>query len=191
MPRLAVLLLAAGLLVLAACDGGDSAPAAPTAARPVPSPTGMPPFEGTRGPVAKQVPSPRIAFLTDVRTGRHDEGFDRVTFQFDGGSTGYRIEYVQSPITEDPSDLPVNIEGNAFLRVVFFSATGVDISGPTPRFTCCASDITTGLPSLADLKQTGDFEATLSWVLGLSEEVNFRVEEFQNPYRIYIDVLHP
>jgi hypothetical protein len=141
--------------------------------------------------VEKDVPSRQTAFLHDVRTGQHDDGFDRVTFEFEGGSTSYRVEYVQPPITEDPSDRPVDVEGNAFLKVVFFSATGVDLSGPTPRLSCCASEFTTGLPSLLDLRQTGDFEATLSWVLGLSEEVDFRVTELKGPYRIAIDVAHP
>ncbi len=177
------LLMAAALIVFGACNGGDSAPASP-------SPTGAPPFEGSRGPVEKEVPDPEIAFLADVRTAQQG-GFDRVTFEFEDGSTGYRIEYVQPPITEDPSGRPIDIEGSALLRVVFFSATGVDLSGETPRVTCCASEVTTGLPSLIDLQQTGDFEATLSWVLGLREEVDFRVSELEDPYRIVIDVAHP
>ena len=203
---LPALLVGVGLIALSACDGGDGA-TTPTATAPAgatagptsppeptdtpPSPTSAPAFEGTRGPLQKDVLYPEIALLTDVRTGRHDEGFDRVVFEFAGGSTSYIVEYVQPPITEDPSDLPVEIEGNAFLRVVFLSATAVDLSGATVRITCCASEITTGFPSLADLKNAGDFEATMLWVLGLREEVNFRVIELQNPYRIAIDVLHP
>ncbi len=199
------------IVVLAACNGGDSGPATPTTfeIRPPPGPTvldpiGAPPgatdvpatstppaFDGTRGLAELQVPDSEVAYLSDVRTGRHDEGFDRVTFEFEGGATGYRIEYVDPPITEDPSDLPVEIDGNAFLRVVFFSASAVDLSTDTPRVTCCVSVIMTGFPSLVDLKATGDFEATLSYVLGLSEEVDFRVGTLQNPYRIYIDVAHP
>ena len=199
------------IVVLTACSGGDSAPAIPTTfeIRPPPGPTvldpiGVPPaatdtvatatpgdFGGTRGLTELQLLDPEVAYLSDVRTGLHDEGFDRVTFEFEGGATGYRIEYVDPPITEDPSDLPVEIDGNAFLRVVFFSASAVDLSTDTPRVTCCVSVIMTGFPSLVDLKATGDFEATLSYVLGLSEEVDFRVGTLQNPYRIYIDVAHP
>lgn len=196
------------LAVLAACSG-DGATPSPTETDvsfepTVIDPIGAPPsatdtvatstpvaFDGTRGPEELQVPDPEVAYLSDVRTGRHDEGFDRVTFEFEGGATGYRIEYVDPPIIEDPSDLPVDIDGNAFLRVVFFSASAVDLSTDTPRVTCCVSVIMTGLPSLVDLKKTGDFEATLLYVLGLSEEVDFRVGTLQNPYRIYIDVAHP
>ncbi len=196
------------LTVLAACNGDGSTPTTPTsdAIQPPPGPTVLeststppdsvatstpPAFQGSRGPEELQVLDPEVAYLSDVRTGRHDEGFDRVTFEFEGGTTGYRIEYVGPPITEDPSDLPVAIGGNAFLRVVFFTASAVDLSTDTPRVTCCVSVIMTGFPSLVDLKETGDFEATLLYVLGLSEEVDFRVGTLQNPYRIYIDVAHP
>ena len=205
------LFVLAAIVAFAACSGGDSTPAIPTTSeiRPPPGPTvldpiGGPPvatdvaatatpgdFEGTRGSEELRPLDPELAYLSDVRTGRHDEGFDRVTFEFEGGATGYRIEYVDPPIMEDPSDLPVAIDGNAFLRVVFFSASAVDLSTDTPRVTCCVSVIMTGFPSLVDLKETGDFEATLSYVLGLSEEVDFRVGTLQNPYRIYIDVAHP
>lgn len=148
-------------------------------------------FQGSREFEYLRMLYPELAYLSDVRTGRHDEGFDRVTFEFEGGATGYLIEYVAPPITEDPSDLPVDIDGNAFLSVVFFSASAVDLSTDTPRVTCCVSLIMTGFPSLVDLKETGDFEATLSYVLGLSEEVDFRVGMLREPYRIYIDVAHP
>ena len=186
------------IVALAACNGGGSAPATPTSDAIQPPPgatvlesTSIAPFEGTRGPEELQALYPEVAYLSDVRTGRHDEGFDRVTFEFEGGATGYRIEYVDPPITEDPSGLPVDIDGSTFLRVVFFSASAVDLSTETPRITCCVSLIMTGLPALVDLKKMGDFEATLSYVLGLSEEVDFRVGTLQNPYRIYIDVAHP
>ena len=64
MPRFTLLLLTAGMLLFAACDGngGDGAAA----------------FEGGRGPV--EVPggvAPPVLELVDVRSGRH-EGFDRV-----------------------------------------------------------------------------------------------------------------
>ena len=31
----------------------------------------------------------------------------------------------------------------------------------------------------------------MTWVFGLSEEVDFGVSELQDPYRIVIDVAHP
>ncbi len=149
--RFAIVAIVA-LTVLAACNGDGSTSATPTsdAIQPPPGPTvleptNIAPFEGTRGPEELQALYPEVAYLSDVRTGRHDEGFDRVTFEFEGGATGYRIEYVDPPITEDPSDLPVDIDGNAFLRVVFFSASAVDLSTETPRITCLIPGMAAGL----------------------------------------------
>jgi len=207
-PAPAVLALSA-LLFLAACDEEEGAPATPTATAaataavtpaisptapaatetPEPVPTGA--FEGTRGPVEGCPGGTIVAFLTDVRTGRHDEGFDRVVFEFSDGIPCYRIEYVRPPILADPSGLEVEMDGAAFLQVRMESATAVDLSGATPRVTCCRSTITTGFPSLVDLEKIGDFEAVLLYVLGLSEEADFRVFELEDPGRIVIDVQHP
>src|SRR3990170_3050867 len=180
----AILALSA-LLFLAACDdeeGATSTPTATTAATaalsptapaiatetPEPIPTGV--FEGGREPVEAPASASGVAFLVDLRTGRHDEGFDRVVFEFEGsGLPGYRIEYVAPPIVADPSGLEVDIDGTAFLQVTMQQASGVDLSGATPRVTCCRSEVTTGFPSLVDLKQTGDFEAVLTYALGLSQ----------------------
>ncbi len=182
----AVLFVGIGLTVLAACgDGGPTAPAAvPTSHLPVATP------EFGRQPIEEDGTGQSLALLVDVHTARQD-GFDRVVFEFEDTLPGYRVRYVDPPITEDASDLPVEIQGNAFLRVVLFSATSVDLSGATPRQTCCRNEITTGLPALVDLQDAGDFEAVLTHVLGLSEEVDFRVFELGNPFRLVIDVAHP
>ena len=153
-------------------------------------PTVPPQFEGTRGPIGEERAGQPIVHLVDVRTGRHD-GFDRVVFEFDNALPGYQMEYVEPPITEDASDLPVDIQGNAFLQIVFYPARGVDLSGDTPRQTCCRSEITTGFAVLIDLQDTGDFEAVLTYVMGLSEEVDFRVLMLQDPFRIVVDAAHP
>ena len=187
-PATTALLMTAAALVLAACNGGGAS--GPDQPSPTDAPSSTTPFQGSRGPIEVRPESPETAFLTDVRTAEQD-GFDRVVFEFEGGSTGYLIEYVEPPIKEDPSDLPIDIAGNAFLRVVFLSGTGVDLMGEEVRITCCSSEFATGLPSLVDLQNAGDFEATMTWVFGLSEEVDFGVSELQDPYRIVIDVAHP
>ncbi len=189
-PAATALLMTAAAMVLAACNGDDGGASGPAQPSPTDAPTLTTPFQGNREPIEVRPESPETAFLTDVRTAEQ-EGFDRVVFEFEGGNTGYLIEYVEPPIREDPSDQPVDIEGNAFLRVVFLSGTAVDLMGEEVRITCCASEFATGLPSLVDLQNTGDFEATMTWVFGLSEEVDFSVSELQDPYRIVIDVAHP
>ncbi len=203
------LLAASVLLVGAGC--GEGAPATPTAApgetreaTPAASltPTATPPaaltatpilapFEGTRGPVEAEatVPVPPGALLVDVSTGLQ-EGFDRIVFEFEEGLPGYRIQYVEPPIRGEFSGLPVEIAGNAFLRVSFRSAAGVDPLTGEPTYEG-PFEIPTGLPSLLEAEGTGDFEAVLTWVLGLAEEVDFRVLELEDPFRVAIDVAQP
>ena len=198
-PPYMALLAASVLLVGAGC--GEGAPATPTAA-PGESPEATPaaaltaapilaPFEGTRGPVEEgaTVSVPPGALLVDISTGLH-EGFDRIVFEFEEGLPGYRIQYVEPPIRGEFSGLPVEIAGNAFLRVSFRSAAGFDPLTGEPTYHG-PLEIATGLPSLLEAEGTGDFEGVLTWVLGLAEEVDFRVLELEDPFRVAIDVAQP
>lgn len=201
---LLALLAASALLVAAACGGGaptaatpttppDETPEATPADRATPAETATPsptpvPFDGTRGPVEVEG-TPPTALLVDVRTGLQ-EGFDRIVFEFEEGLPGYRIEYVEPPIEADPSGLPVEIAGSAFLKVTLRSAAGFDPSTGDPTYDG-PSEIAPGLPSLLEAERTGDFEAVLTWVLGLTEEVDFRVSALEDPFRVVIDVAHP
>ncbi len=150
--------------------------------------TPTPAFQGTREPAVRPG-SPPVAQLVDVRTGLHD-GFDRTVFEFQVGLPGYRIEYVKPPIEADASGLPVEIEGTAFIRVRFEPAAGYDPSTDDVSYSG-PLEITSDLPALVELERTGDFESQLTWVLGLSELVDFRVTELQAPFRVAIDVKHP
>ena len=204
LPAIGVFIAVVFAFLFVACDDGDEeAPAAtptatgeaatatsPAATPPTPgtTPTPTPPFQGTRGPVEKAgAVAPPVPLLMHVRTGEH-EGYDRITFEFEGERPGYRVEYVQPPITQDPSDLPVEIAGNAFLQIRLESAAAHNDSGEQ---TVDVRELTPGLLSLLEAEQIGDFEGVVTWVLGLSEEVNFRVGELSNATRIYVDVLHP
>lgn len=134
-------------------------------------------------------PVPPGALLVQVRYGRH-ENFDRIVFQFENGLPGYRIEYVQPPIVGDFSGLPVDIAGGAFLRARFSVAAAHD-PDTGDRTYLGPLELGTGLPSLLEAEVTGDFEGALTWVLGLSEEADFRVFALAEPFRIVIDVAHP
>jgi hypothetical protein len=132
--------------------------------------------------------APSVAVLVDVRAGRH-EGFDRIVFEFEDALPGYRIEYVEAPIAHCASGLPVEITGQAFLKAGFSPAAAHDVS--TGDSTFDPSELAPALPTLVEAERTCDFEGVLSWVLGLSEEVDLRVLELEDPYRVVIDVGHP
>ena len=195
------LLSAVALLTAAACGEEAAAPATPgeeTAT--APSPTAAPPtataaatpFQGTREPVEAPA-SPGLplggALLVDVRAARH-EGFDRIVFEFQGGLPGYRVEYQAPPILGDASGEPVEIAGNAFLRIRFEPAAAHDPNTGDPTYSG-PRELSPGLPSLVEAQETGDFEAVLTWVLGLNQETDFLVHPLGDPFRIAIDVSHP
>jgi len=148
------------------------------------APTAVP-FQGSREPVNVPArPAPFTPKLVDVRTGRH-LGFDRVVFEFVGAVPGYRVEYVQPPILGDASGLPVDIASTVLLRVRFFPAAAHDDSG---QATFGMRELSPGFSTLLEVKQAGDFEGVLTWVLGLSRGQDFAVYELTNPFRIVIDV---
>ncbi len=205
-PVLLAVLASVALIAAAACDEEAAPPASPTEETPVAeSPTAAPttpaattapeptaPFQGSRAPAEGEASSGLPlggAILVDVRFARH-EGFDRIVFEFQGGRPGYLIQYVDPPIIADPSGLPVDIAGSAFLSVRFKPAAAHDPDTGTPTYTG-PLEIAAGLPSLLEAERTGDFEAVLSWALGLSQEVDFRVYPLQDPFRVAIDVAHP
>jgi hypothetical protein len=152
------------------------------------SPTGQPFGGSTDLVVVLHEPAGGQAILRDVRIAEQ-EGFDRIVFEFEGGVPGYRIEYVEPPIIKDPSGMEVQIAGDAFLAIRMEPAVAHDPNTGAPTFE--PQELTPALPAIIEAEQTGDFEAVLTWVLGLSGELPFRVDEFNSPDRLTIDVRHP
>jgi hypothetical protein len=134
--------------------------------------------------------------LTDVRVGAHN-GFDRIVFEFQeptpnpggkGGVPSYEIRQAKPPFAEDPSGLPLDVEGDAYVRLVIHGATGADLDG-NPTYTG-PSTLTPGFGTLAQVVEGGDFEATLTWVLGLSRATCWQVQELHDPDRLVVDFHH-
>jgi hypothetical protein len=137
--------------------------------------------EGVNGPGL-------TALLVDVRTGRHD-GYERVVFEFLGDRVpGYAVQYVDPPFTADPSDLPVAVDGDAFLRVRMAWASGYDLTGDLGQVYTGPDRIDVNAPVVQELVLLGDFEAVLSWVIGVDAEHPFRVTVLDEPARIVIDI---
>lgn len=133
------------------------------------------------------------AQLGDVRIGPRGSGpsgYDRIVFQFDGaGTPEVDIREGQPPFTEDPSGLPLEVAGEAWLLITFHGGTAVTpdgeqtYNGPT--------EFALGFPQIVEMKQAGDFEAVSDWVVGLRGTACHRVEIREAPTRLLIDVQHP
>lgn len=124
--------------------------------------------------------------LKAIRAASH-VGFDRVVFEFDGPLPSQHDVSFVPEILGDASGLPVPIVGRALLSVSFSSATGHDDNGNI--FT--AERTTMGLPNVIQVVRSGDFEAVLSFGIGLAKRTQFSVFTLPNPSRVVIDITVP
>jgi hypothetical protein len=121
--------------------------------------------------------------LVDVRAGRHP-GFDRVVVEFRGAVPEHHVRYVDQ-LVEDGSGNPVSVAGNADLELVFqganaHKADGTPSVGPR-RFS-------PGLTAVKEVAQIGDFEAVVSYGIGLDRRRPLTVSTLSGPSRLVIDV---
>jgi hypothetical protein len=192
-------LVTATLLSVSSGCGGSDKSSTPTGANSLPSPTptvttgtdGIDPLEGAgTTPVEGSATGSETALLERVALGRH-EGYDRVVFQFRSTLPGYKVEYVQPPLKEDGSGNPVKINGNAFVVVRMEPASGFDLNTGEGVMTYKGprrlAGSTAGTSVVQELVRTGDFEAVLTWAVGVSDEVDFRVRTATSPPRLIID----
>ena len=195
--RLVPLVAAVALVAaLGGCGGSDSASetaTAPPAATTTTTATtdGIDPLEGAgTDPVTGAPTGDETALLEEVTLGRH-EGFDRVVFRFRSTLPGYRVEYVEPPLTEDGSGAPVKIAGSHFAQVRMEPASGFDLSVPEGEMVYVGpkrlSGADAGTSVLQEVVRTGDFEAVLTWAVGLGDRVDFRVSTLESPPRLVVD----
>jgi hypothetical protein len=102
---------------------------------------------------------------------------------------GYTIGYRSLPMREDASGADIPLPGaNAAVRITLTSAVAdwdfnnYDYQGP--------STIAADTSAVTEAKMAGDFEAVLTWVVGLRSETPFRVSVLDGPPRLVIDFQH-
>ena len=145
------------------------------------------PGEWTAGVVDTRRAAMRPATLRAVRTGRH-AGFDRVVFEFEGGAVpGYHLEYVDRPVTKCGSGDATQVAGQGWLEVRITPANAHTEAG---RPTVTDRERRVSLGVLRELELTCDFEADVTWVLGVASPNRYRVQELSSPARLVVDVRH-
>lgn len=187
MRRIAVVLLAG---LLAAC-GADDEPTIEAPASTVAPSTSAGASGGGGATTATSVAATAgdTALLTAVRVARHD-GADRVVFEFRGdGTPGASVRYLEGPVIEDGSGDEVEVGGEATLEVRLEPASGVDLgSDGGPTYTGPDRFRPSGTAGIVELVRTGDFEAVLTWAVGLEARVPFRVTTLSDPPRVVVDL---
>ncbi len=137
-----------------------------------------------------------IAHVADVRVGTHpgigtDPGYDRIVFEFiEDGTPAFRVEPASPPFVQDPSGLPMTVNGSDFMQVILNGGTKVaddgslTYTGPT--------EFEPGFTQLVHLIERGDFEAVNNWYVGMADWPNGCLRAFllSDPSRIVIDLAH-
>ena len=124
----------------------------------------------------------------DIRVGTH-EGFDRIVFEYDGGTPTLELDLAEPPYVQDPSGLPQEVAGSPVYRITLHGATKYNqengeqpYQGPT--------DFEPGFPQIVQFVEFGDFEATHNWYLGVNGGECLRAFTLLEPRRLVIDIQH-
>ncbi|MGH8982360.1 MAG: AMIN-like domain-containing (lipo)protein [Acidimicrobiia bacterium] len=197
MRRGAFVLVIALAAVAAACgddNNGSGSPSSTTTESTTASSSGPPSsgsgscsFDGGTASV-ELAGQAEVMVLSDVRVAGHP-CFDRVVFEFrDPGDPGFQVGYVPGPIVMDGSGDPVDVQGSTFLQIRMPSASGFDFETSTPSYTGPTEFTPSDTAQIREVVRTGDFEALLTWVVGLDEVRPFEVSVLHDPTRVVVDV---
>jgi hypothetical protein len=153
----------------------DATTSTPTTGAPTTTP-GCPPAGGT-APFDSGTGS-GTALLTGVSVTATGDCTDTVRFTFRGDvQPGVRVSYQEPPFTQDASGEPVDVAGTAFVVVRFEPAATADQTVDPIVRTYTGPDVVTPTDAtfVQEVHETGDFEAVLTWVIGLRERRGFSV----------------
>lgn len=129
---------------------------------------------------------PDAPILRAVRLGEH-EGFDRIVFEFDSvGLPQWHVSYIDAPVIQCGSGHEMPVAGTA-LQVRFNGANahtdaGEATSGPARR--------TVEFSSVREVVRTCDFEAEVTWVVGVAGGQAYRPRVLEDPARLVVDIAH-
>ena len=138
---------------------------------------------------ATQAAAPPISTLVAIRAASHLQAsprYERVVFEFSGPVPQTNVRYVPQLIA-DGSGLPVRITGNAILEITMRPAQAHNAQG---RVTAPAR-IKLGLRNVKEVVRSGDFEAVVSYGIGLAHRSPIRVRTLTRPSRVVVDFLNP
>src|SRR5262245_10670216 len=132
---------------------------------------------------------PAITTLVAIRAAHHRDTtpkYDRVVFEFSGFIPLLRIEYIEKLIA-DGSGNTIPVEGRAILSVQFTPAYAHDDRG---RATAPLR-LKPRLPSVREIISAGDFEAVVTYGIGVARKAETRIITMSDKSRVVIDFHYP
>jgi hypothetical protein len=185
--------LAIVALSVAACASPGSTPSPPASTPPAPTnvPTPVlsaPPF-ACGEPVGRPgtVPRAQISGLSVVNAA----GTGRITFTFRPAGNVAAVPEVQirpatPPFSKDPSGLPLEVAGTAFLEIILHGGTALDESYQ-PTYEGPVDFAPAGSP-IVEMKRAGDFEAVSTWIVGLDGPSCVRILPLDGSSQLVIEL---
>jgi hypothetical protein len=186
---------AISLILLAGCAAPAPTTPAPTPTPTLPAPTSVPTPSVSLPPFAcgeavgrpGTVPVARISGLAIA----NEAGLGRITFTFRPTGNVAAIPQVAirpgtPPFTLDPSGLPLDVAGTAFLVITLQGGTALD-EQYNPTFEG-PFDVAPGGSPIVEVRRAGDFEAVASWVVGLDGPPCIRILPFDGTGRLVIEL---
>jgi hypothetical protein len=140
---------------------------------------------GSTTPVSVAATHP-AAHLVAVRAARQDT-VDRVAFEFTEQVPGYKVAYQNKPIM-NTAGTEVALPGSAVLVVRMEQASGFNQDTAKPTYTGPMQIQPAGTRAVTQVAQVEDFEAVLSWAIGVNAQLPFRVSTLTSPPRLVIDI---
>ena len=190
-PRIArsLALLCCVIVALTGCSGGKkkakttsttTVAAAPTVASSAPASSTSTTVPCPAGPLnaaasTGAAPSTNANVLLTSVSARGAKCLDNVAFGFKNGVPGYTVNYGTPPFVQDGSGNPVAVAGNAFIVVKMKPAYGYDFENGAPSYTGSKRIAPPGAAFVTEVVETGDFEGSVTWVIGLNAKRPFKV----------------
>lgn len=155
--------------------------AAVLAVLPAAAAAGSPPTASARPAAVRSVAA--VPRLVSVTAASH-RGYDRVVWTFQGPLPARRqVRYVPR-LLGDASGLPIRLAGAATLQVTMSQAVAHTPAGTSTA----ARRLVVGLPNVIELAQAGDFEAVVTYGVGLAKAQHYHLFTLTGPSRVVLDV---
>ena len=132
---------------------------------------------------------PAVSTLVAIRAASHPAAhprYDRVVFEFSGPVPQIDPPGYVKQLIGDGSGLPVPIRGKAIFAMTMRPAQAHNGTGAM-----VSTRIYGRLRNVQQIKKVGDFEAVLTYGIGLRHTSKFRVFTLTHPSRVVVDFLNP